>query len=156
MLAVLAGFTVAAFLPVSASGSAAQPVVPAFIQKLVRARSGVLAVVPTRVPFAYRYAAFRWNGRVLTVTFADRRFPVDGRRSLTFTSQRFGGTLVSCGNGREKTLQMAGNKVFWDGELAWRCVRGTNGRLVRVAASGPDLPDVALGLVVASAKRAGR
>jgi hypothetical protein len=126
---------------------------PAFVQKLVHARAGVVTHVPTRVPIAYRYAAYRWNGRMLTIVLADRRFPVDGRHSIAFTARRFGGTLASCGNGRAKTLQMGGNKVYWNGEVAWRCIRGPNGRLVRVAASGPNLPDVALGRVVASAKR---
>jgi hypothetical protein len=48
---------------------------------------------------------------------------------------------------------MGGNKVFWDGTVAWRCVAGPGGRLVKIAASGPNLPDVALGRVSASGKR---
>jgi hypothetical protein len=152
-LIVLAVLTAAAVLPLSASAAAAKPVVPPFIQQLAGAKAGALAYVPTRVPFGYRYSSYRWNGRVLRIVLADRRFAVDGRHSLAFTAQRFGGTLESCGNGREKTLQMDGNKVFWDGEVAWRCVRGSNGRLVRIEASGSNLPDVALGRVVASGKR---
>jgi hypothetical protein len=152
-LIVLAGLT-AAVVPVSASAAAAKPVVPPFIQQIARAKAGALAYVPTHVPFGYRYSSYRWNGRVLRIVLADRRFPVDGRHSLAVTAQRFGGTLAGCGNGREKTLQMGGNKVFWDGDVAWRCVRGSNGRLVRIEASGPNLPDVALGRVVASGKRA--
>jgi hypothetical protein len=150
-LAVLAALAVAALLP--ASLSAANPVVPPFIQKLVRAKAGGLAYVPTRVPFRYRYVGYGWKGRVLTIKTADRRFPLDGRHSLAFTARRVGGTLAGCGDGREKTLQMGGNKVYWDGEVAWRCVRGSDGRVVRLAASGPNLPDVALGRVVASGKR---
>jgi hypothetical protein len=153
-LALLAGLTVAVVLAVPASAAGRNPVIPPFIQNLVGARAGSVAHVPTRVPFAYRYAGYRWNGSVLTITLADRRFAVDGRHSIAFTARRFGGTFASCGNGREKTLQMGGNKVYWDGEVAWRCIRGANGRLVRVAASGPNLPDVALGRVVASGKRA--
>jgi hypothetical protein len=150
-LAVLAALAVAALLP--ASLSAANPVVPPFIQKLVRAKAGGLAYVPTRVPFRYRYVGYGWKGRVLTIKTADRRFPLDGRHSLAFTARRVGGTLAGCGDGREKTLQMGGNKVYWDGEVAWRCVRGSDGRVVRLAASGPNLPDVALSRVVASGKR---
>lgn len=150
---VLVGLMVAASLPASATAAKPRPVVPPFIQKVVRAKAGVLAYVPARVPFGYRYSAYRWNGRVLTITLADRRFPADGRHSIAFTAQRFGGALASCGDGREKTLQMGGNKVYWNGEVAWRCVRGSNGRLVRMAASGPNLPDVALGRVAASGKR---
>jgi hypothetical protein len=149
-LAVLAALAAAALLPASLSAAKPNPVVPPFIQKLVRAKAGGLAYVPTRVPFRYRYVGYGWKGSVLTIKIADRR----GRHSLAFTAQRFGGTLASCGDGREKTLQMDGNKVYWDGEVAWRCVRGSDGRAVRLAASGPNLPDVALGRVVASGKRA--
>lgn len=154
-LSVLAALAIASLVPASVSAAKPQPVVPPFIQKLVRAKAGALAYVPTRVPFRYRYVRYRWDGarRVLTITFADRRVTVDGRHSITVTTRPFGGTLASCGNGREKTLQMGGNKVYWDGEAAWRCVRGSNGRLVRIAAAGPNFPDVALGRLVASAKR---
>jgi hypothetical protein len=155
IFALLAALVAAACLSASASAAKPKPVVPTFIQQLVQAKAGALAYVPTRVPIGYRYAAYRWSGRVLTITLADRRFPVDGRHSIRFTAQRYRGSFASCGDGREKTLQMAGNKVYWDGEVAWRCIRGTNGRLVRVAASGPNLPDVALGRVVASGKRVG-
>jgi hypothetical protein len=144
-----------ALLLVSAPAAAAKstPVVPPFIQQLTQAKAGVLAYVPTRVPFRYRYVGHRWNGRVLEIRVADRRFRLDRRHSVAFTAQRFRGTLASCGSGRERTLQMGGNKVYWDGAVAWRCVRGSDGRLVRLAASGPNLPDVALGRVVASGKR---
>jgi hypothetical protein len=153
LLAVLAALAAAALVPASLSAATAKPVVPPFIQKLVLAKAGGLAYVPTRVPFRYRYVGYGWNGRELRIRVADRRFPLDGRHSLAFTARRFTGTLASCGNGREKTLQMGGNKVYWDGEVAWRCVRGPGGRLVRIAAAGPNLPDVALGRVVASGKR---
>jgi hypothetical protein len=153
-LAVLAALAVAAFLPASLSAAKPNPVVPPFIQDLVRAKAGNLAYVPTRVPFGYRYVGYGWKARVVTIRIADRRFPLDGRHSLAFSARRFGGTLASCGDGREKTLQMGGNKVYWDGEVAWRCVRDRAGRRVRIAASGPNLPDVALGRVVASGKRA--
>jgi hypothetical protein len=145
---------VAVLLLASASAAAAKstPVVPPFIQHLAQARAGVLAYVPTRVPLRYRYVGYGWRGRVLEIRVADRRFPLDGRHSVAFTARRFRGTLASCGAGRERTLQMGGNKVYWDGAVAWRCVRGRDGRLVRLAASGPNLPDVALGRVVASAK----
>jgi hypothetical protein len=152
-LSVLVALAAAACLPASLSAAKPKPVVPPFIQKLVLAKAGGLAYVPTRVPFRYRYVGYGWNGRELTIKVADRRFPLDGRHSLAFTARRFGGTLASCGDGREKTLQMGGNKVYWDGEVAWRCVLGLGGRLVRIAAAGPNLPDVALGRVVASGKR---
>jgi hypothetical protein len=147
---------VAILLLVSAPAAAAKstPVVPPFIQQLVHAKAGASAFVPTRAPLHHRYVAYRWNGRVLEIRLADRRFPRDGRHSVVFTAQRFRSTLASCGSARERTLQMGGNKVYWDGAVAWRCVRASDGRLVRLAASGASLPDVALGRVVASGKRA--
>jgi hypothetical protein len=152
-LVLAAAVAVAAFIPASVTAAKPQPVVPEFIQKLVRAKAGTLAYVPTRVPFRYRYVGYGWRERVVTIRVADRRFPLDGRHSLAFTARRFAGTLATCGAGRQKTLQMDGNKVYWDGAVAWRCLRGRDGRLVRIAASGPNLPDVALGRVVASGKR---
>jgi YD repeat-containing protein len=149
VLAVLAVSTA------SASVAKPKPLVPTFIQTLVQKKAGSLAYVPTRAPFGHRYVRYRWDAsrRLLTITIADRRLPIDGRHSIAFTARRFTGTLASCGDGREKSLQMGGNRVFWDGAMAWRCVRGRDGRLVRIAASGPNLPDVALGRVVASGKR---
>ena len=152
-LVLAAAIAVAAFVPTSLAAAKPQPVVPPFIQKLVRAKAGALAYLPTRVPFRYRYVGYGWRGGVVTIKVADRRFAIDGRHSLAFTARRFGGTLATCGAGRQKTLQMDGNKVYWDGASAWRCLRGTDGRLVRIAASGANLPDVALGRVVASGKR---
>jgi hypothetical protein len=149
VLAILAAIAAAP------SASAAAPVTPPFIQQLVKKKAGALAYTPTRVPFRYRYAGYRWDAakRILTLRYADRRFPLDGRHTVTFTAARFRGTVAGCGDARLKTLQLDGNKVYWDGRVAWRCVRGTGGRLVKLAASGPNLPDVALGRVVASAKR---
>ena len=108
-------------LGASASGSAGavkpEPLVPVFVQKLVRSKAGSLAYVPTRAPFGYRYVRFRWDAerRVLTITLVDRRLPAGGRHSIVFTARRFAGTLATCGSGRLKTLQMGGNKVYWDG-----------------------------------------
>jgi hypothetical protein len=150
---VLAGLLLLLAAPPAHAKSAA--LVPPFIEQLVRTKAGALAYVPTRAPFRYRYVGYGWNGGTLRIKLADRRFALDGRHSLVFTAQRFRGTLAGCGASRERSLQMGGNKVYWDGSVAWRCVRGSDGRLVRLTASGPKLPDVALGRVVASAKRAG-
>jgi hypothetical protein len=152
-LILAAAVAVGALLPASLEAARPQPVVPEFIQNLVRVKAGALAYVPTRLPFRYRYVGYSWRGGVVTINVADRRFPLDGRHSLAFTARRFGGPPATCGAGRQKTLQMGGNKVYWNGASAWRCLRGTDGRLVRIAASGANLPDVALGRVVASGKR---
>jgi hypothetical protein len=154
-VALLAALTAVIAAPASTSAATPKPLVPAFIQNVIKAKAGALAHAPTRAPFGYRYRRYQWDAqrRILTIVLADPRFPPDGRHSVTFTVTRFGGTLSSCGNGRGKTLQMGGNKVYWNGMVAWRCVRAANGPTVRLAASGPNLPDVALGRVAASVKR---
>ena len=147
-----------AAMSLSASARAATPAVPPFIQRLIEARAGDLAYVATRVPFRYRYRTYSWNParQTLDIRFADARLPLDGRHTVVFTVRRFGGTVASCSEGRQKTLQLDGNKVYWDGRVAWRCQRTSAGRLVRMSAAGPNLPDVALGIVVASGRRVAR
>jgi hypothetical protein len=66
---------------------------------------------------------------------------------------RYRRELARCGDGREKTLQMGGNKVYSGGGVVWRCIRTPRGSLVKVTVAGASLPDVALGRVAASAKR---
>ena len=140
---------------VGSASAAPAPAVPRFIQGLVESKAGALAYAPTRLPFRYRYVGYGWDPatQVLKLRFADSRFPLDGRHTIVFSAQRFGGALSACAVGKQKTLQMGGNRVYSDGSVAWRCVRGSGGRNVRVEASGPNLPDVALGRVVASVKR---
>ena len=139
----------------AAAAHASTPTVPPFIQKAARAKAGALTYAPTRLPRKYAYLRYRWlpASRQLTFWFADSRYPVNGKHSLAFTSEPFAGTLASCAGGKQKTLQLDGNKVYWDEGVAWRCVTGADGKLVKLLASGPNLPDVALGIVVASGKR---
>ncbi len=82
---------------------------------------------------------------MLTIRLVDPRYASAARHRITFTAKRFTG---DCTAGKLKTMQLDGNKVYWDGTNAWRCVRG-----VKLSASGPNLPDVALGQVVASVKK---
>lgn len=129
------------------------PVVPPFIQHLVRRKAGELAYVPTRAPFHYGYYSYRWRDGRLTIRLVDRRYRLDALNSVFFFAQRLRGTPASCASGKRKTLQLDGNKVYWDGIVAWRCVRAPSGHLVKLSATDPNLPDVALGIVVASGKR---
>jgi hypothetical protein len=156
-LRVLVGPALLSALLVSAAQAATPPVVPAFVQGLLTARAGELAYVPTRLPFRYRYRSYRYDpaAEVVTLRFADSRFAVTVGHSLVFTVERFPGAFSTCGDGRQKTLQMGGNKVYWDGSVAWRCQRSQRGGIVKLLAAGPNLPDVALGRVVASGKRVG-
>jgi hypothetical protein len=129
------------------------PVVPPFIQHVVERRAGELAYVPTRKPFGYRYRSYTYSNGRLTIRLVDPRHPNPARHAVLFGAQRFAGTASSCADGRTKTMQLDGNKIYWDGATAWRCVRAPSGRLVKLTASGPNLPDVALGMVVASGRR---
>jgi hypothetical protein len=147
------GSLAAATLVLSAASVSAgeAPAVPPFIQNQLAKRAGATAFVPTRLPFHYRYRSFSVAPGTAKVTlrFADNRFAPSPTRTVTFTASRFTG--ARCAAGKRKTLQLAGNKVYWDGTRAWRCQGG-----VILAAVGANLPDSALGRVVASALRARR
>jgi hypothetical protein len=147
--------TGAALALAAPAAAAPAPAVPLFVQKLVKVRAGDLAYVPTRLPFRYRYRSYRYDRatRTLSYRFDDVRFAPTGRHTLVFTVTPFRGPFASCGEGRVKSLQMGGNKVYWNGTVAWRCQPTLGGRIARLAASGPSLPDAALGRVVASGKR---
>ena len=133
------------------------PVVPPFIQHVIEQRAGPLAYVPTRAPFGYRYLSYRWDAgpKRLTIRLHDKHYaPSDANRTLAVTVERFGGTLASCGDGNEKSYQVDGNKVWSSGDnLAWRCVRGAQGRIVKILASGGKYPAVGLAIIAASVKR---
>jgi hypothetical protein len=147
---------VLAALALAAPAAAATPVVPVSVQSQIHARAGVAAYVPTRVPFRYRYRAFSFDRStgILTIRFADIRYlGTKHPRRLYFSVQRYTGSLAQCGSGRQKTLQLDGNKVYADASVAWRCQRTPRGPIVKITVSGVSLPDVALGRVVASAKR---
>jgi hypothetical protein len=131
------------------------PLVPTFIQHLVTRRAASLAYAPTRAPSGYRYLSYTWNasGKTLTIRLHDKHYATsNARHTAVFTATPFAAPLTSCPAGKQKTIQYAGNKVYWDGTVAWRCVKGTHGN-VKLAATGPTLPDVGLALVVSSAKR---
>ena len=135
----------------------AEPAVPPFVQALVARKAGSLAYVPTRLPLRYRYRSYRWDpsARALTLRFGDERFPPAAARTVVFTVEPWRKPLARCGDGRVKTLQMGGNRVYWDGSAAWRCQRGPDGRVARLSATHPTFPEFALGRVVASGKRVG-
>lgn len=138
----------------AAQAASPRPAVPPFVEALLVRRADGLAYVPTRLPFRYAYGSYGWDAarRVETLRFGDARFPPRAKRTLVFTAEPFGGPLARCGDGRESTLQMGGNKVYWDGAVAWRCVRGAGGLIVRVSAVHATYPRFALGRVVASAR----
>jgi len=141
-LAVLATLALAAY-----AQAASKPLVPVFIQGLIKHRAGAEAYVPTRAPFRYRYLSYRWTPatHTLTIRVADRRYPNLAKHTVAFTVVPFKG---DCSAGNQKSYQVDGNKTYSDTGVAWRCLNG-----VKILASGPNLPEVALAQVVASGKR---
>jgi hypothetical protein len=131
--------------------------VPPYIQHVLALRAGSLAYAPTRGPFGYRYQSYTWNAaaRQLSVRLHDRHYKLsNASRSLAVTVQWSGRSLAGCGRGNEKSYQVDGNRVFSSGDdVAWRCVRGSNGRSVRIVATGKNLPAAALAIVASSVKR---
>jgi hypothetical protein len=150
------GLVVVAALVVATSAAASTaPLVPAFVQGVVKSRAGALAYVPTRSAFGYRYAGYDWNARtkVLSVRLHDKHYALsNANRTVVFTARWLTG---QCSDGNEKSYQVDGNKVFsaGGGDIAWRCVRGRGERLVRLQAAGQNLPAAALAIVVSSGKR---
>jgi len=133
------------------------PLVPPFVQHVIEQKAGPLAYVPTRAPFGYRYLSYSWDAgaKRLTIRLHDKHYaPSNANRTLAVTVERFGGTPKSCGDGNEKSYQVDGNKVFSAGvDLAWRCVRGVQGGVVKILAAGRNLPASALAIVASSVKR---
>jgi hypothetical protein len=141
---------------VPAASAGPSPLVPPFIASLVKAKAGPLAYAPTRSPFGYRYLSYTWNpkAKILNIRLHDKHYkPGNARHTATFTAEWFAGSLASCADGKQKTIQYDGNQVYWDAGVAWRCVRGAGGRNVKLLAASPTLPDVALAQIVASGKR---
>jgi len=133
------------------------PLVPPFIQHVIEQKAGPLAYIPTRAPFGYRYLSYSWDtgAKRLTIRLHDKHYrPSNANRTLAVTVERFEGPLASCGGGNEKSYQVDGNKVFSaGGDLAWRCVRGVQGGVVKILAAGRNLPASALAIVASSVRR---
>ena len=136
-----------ALLAVAVAGAAAKPVVPRAVQLRILRAKPALAYVPTRTASGFHYVSWQKSPSNLEITFDNK-----AGWEIRFVALPTSG---SCRTGMEKSFQLDGNKVYWDGSVAWRCVRGPDGKLVKLLASGPNLPDVALGIVVASGRRIG-
>ncbi|HJU47497.1 MAG TPA: hypothetical protein VJ689_05160 [Gaiellaceae bacterium] len=159
-LAPLALVSVAAATAACAAAAATAPVVPVFVQGLVHARAPGLAFVPTRAVAAYRYE--RFGASRLRVTYRFRRLrQASGQPAFyTVTARKLAGGFGACAAGKTQTLQMGGNKVYWDGAAAWRCFPAPGGP-ARVDVTGPAAAPArfaskfAYGRVAASVKRIG-
>ena len=109
---------------------------------------------PTLAPFGYRYLSYAWNAKTkqFSVRLHDRHYKASNvNRTVTVTAEWFRG---SCSGGNEKAYQVGGNRVFSSGgDLAWRCVKGANGRTVKLLAAGRNMPASTLAIVASSTKR---
>jgi hypothetical protein len=157
--AVVAGLVVSMAL----AGAAAAKVTPAWsylphaLREQLAAKSGTL-YLPARTPLFYRYrSGANISGGILTVRFTNRVRVREGvwrwtSKSFVWQVRPLANT-AACSNWArvQKTLQMAGSKVYWSYGTAWRCVTDRKGRAhVLVATQGGALPDAALAMVVAS------
>jgi hypothetical protein len=123
---------------------AALPPVPISAQHAIAQRTALYAYVPARTAIGYHYRGWTFSS-ALRITFANA-----AGRTIVFSASRQHG---ACAAGREKTFQLAGNKVYWwqtaTGQEAWRCVGA-----VRLAASTTLPPttfaDVGLGRIASS------
>jgi hypothetical protein len=148
--AALALFAVLAVAAPAAS--ATRPVSGAALLAIDRA-AGFRNYLPTRMLIGYRYDSWSMKNGVLRVVFENK-----AGRQLDWTVARMTG---SCDRGKQKSFQLAGNKVWWaqdaTGQRAWRCVFGQDGKPLRLTASSTTPPTklagVGLGTVVASGKR---
>jgi hypothetical protein len=135
-----------------AAVAAATPVVPLATQARIEHAARAVAYVPTRMAFGFHFRSWQLKAGALHVWFRNQ-----AGRQITFVALRRSG---DCAAGREKTFQLAGNKVYWShtasAQQAWRCVVGAAGQIRLVAVTGllpSRFADVGLGRVVASAHR---
>jgi hypothetical protein len=159
-LALLGCLVVACAAVLAAPAAAARgPQVPAFTLRLVQAKAGDAAYLPTRVPLGYRYERWQLLGGKLVLTFKHKASADRFRFQVERLPQGMGCDLQGSFH---RTLQMDGNKVYYGGErgewIAWRCVTSPRTKrqyVLSVHSRGP-LPDVALARVAASGKRFAR
>jgi len=92
---------------------------------------------------------------MLTIRLHDRRYSRGNHKhDLTITAGLLQGPFTACGEGNEQSYQVDGNKVFSAGGiLAWRCVKGTGAKPVKLSATGASLPASALAITVSSVRR---
>ncbi len=151
---LLVALAVAAVVAPAAAVAGAQ--MPTFSLKRIQQNFGDAAYLPTRLPLGYSYERWQRLDGHLAVTFKKRT----GEDRFSFQVERLAaGTHCDLGGAFHKTLQMAGNKIYyggWGGEwIAWRCVQSprTKHRYLLSVHTKGTLPDVALAAVAASGKR---
>jgi hypothetical protein len=134
------------------AGAAARPVPDAAVLA-IDGKAPTRNFMPTRMLIGFRYASWSYRGGVLRIVFRN-----PAARTVVWTVAPMTG---SCDRGKQKSFQLAGNKVWWaEGggvQRAWRCVFGQDGKALRLTAASTTPPSklaaVGLGRVAASAKR---
>jgi hypothetical protein len=146
-----------ALLSLAALAGSSHPV-PAAVEHQIAARAGLESYTPARMLTNWHYVRWQYVPGELRIWFTNRsnwqvKFDVTPLRT------------ADCAVGKQKTFQLAGNKVYWSQvtdptveyvQQAWRCVKHPSGRWVRLVASSQvpptKLADVGLGMVVSSGR----
>ena len=116
--------------------------VPAAVERQIAKKAGIESYSPARMMTGWHYLRWQYVPGELRIWFTNRsnwqvRFDVTPLLSS------------SCAAGRQKTFQLAGNKVYWSQvtdptvefvQQAWRCLRGPNGKMVRLTATSTKPP----------------
>jgi len=134
------------------AAAAKTSMVPPFVQNLIAKRSPQLAYVPTRIAApSFKYVGFKASAGIVSETFAQTP-----KRKIVFTAIPYS---APCAEGKRTSFGLSGNKVYWaqldNTQMAWRCVTGSSGHQVRLAASTTlgltQFANEGLGTIVASA-----
>ena len=140
----------------ASTATASRTLVPASMQQDIVRRARTLAYVPTRAPTGFRFAGWSYTPKPAALHVSLRNRAGWG---VVFTASR---QVGPCATDKAKTFQLSGNRVYWrqrdDGrQEAWRCVRGTDGRPVRLSATISVAPNrfapAGVGLVATAARR---
>src|SRR5262245_48260770 len=125
----------AAVVAAPAAAASARPVSGATLLTIDR-KAGLRNFLPTRMLPGFTYASWSGNGGVLRVQFRNK-----AGRTIAWTVAPMTG---SCDAGKQKSFQLAGNKVWWAQaggvQRAWRCVFGQDGKALRLSASSTTSP----------------
>src|SRR5262245_6808990 len=152
--ALAAGVATAA----AAASAATAPVVPLRSQLAIKHRTNLYAFVPTRVGFGFRYYAWKFQPGTQPTLRIWFRHKTQRNWEIMFTAAPQKGP---CANGKEKSFQLDGNKVYWshttEQQQSWRCVSSpVNGKQIRLTAASLLPPtkfaDSGLGRIVASGR----
>jgi hypothetical protein len=134
---VLTGIAVAGLAAATAGAASYFAPVPPKAQQQIKQRASLYAYMPARVPAGFRFVRWNYTAKPLPVIREFFRSKTHLTWEITFVASPQRGT---CPRG-EKSFQVDGNKVYWSHTLneqqAWRCVTGSDNKLVRLTAATP-------------------